>query len=276
MCAAAPGGRCAGGGTSAADPKPEQLPAACRRAPQATCNLPITQCAGVRPTAHTVNLLLGTLVAAGQAAHALLLAREALRCGYDLGAPAFSALLQLLASRGRWEAALGVYRAMSLAGPKSRPDATSAGLLVAACVQGGNPPLAAQLAREFAAQGVLQPGGVPGGPAPRPGAPPPPPPGISMQQGGAAPVHLMPLPLPVALPTDGPMHGGRPGRQRSVSGGATTQGPATTIVAAAAGGGYSADGSLNSISSESSPKGDSSSRFGSTSLSNMSFQMDGV
>ena len=53
-------------------------------------------------------------------------------------------LLQLLAGHGDWERALGVHRAMGLAG--ARPDSTTAGLLVAACMQGGNQPLAAKLA----------------------------------------------------------------------------------------------------------------------------------
>lgn len=234
---------------------------------------PLPQCAGVRPTAHTVNLLLGTLVAAGQAGHALLLAREAVRCGYDLGAPAFGTLLQLLAARGDWEAALGVFRAMGQAGPKSRPDAAAAGLLVAACVQGGNPPLAAQLARELSAQGLLQQGGA----GPPPGAPALLAPGRALQQGAAAPALPLPMPLSVSSLADGPGPSGRGGRQRSGPGGSGGGGPAATIVAAAAGGGYSAGASLNSLhSSDSSPKGGSSSRFGSTSLSNMSFQMDGV
>ncbi|KAL4437444.1 hypothetical protein ABPG75_004583 [Micractinium tetrahymenae] len=230
------------------------------------------QCAAVRPTAHTVNLLLGTLVAAGQASHALLLAREALRSSYDLGAAAFNSLLQLLAGRGDWEAALGVFRAMGLAGQKSRPDAASAGLLVSACVQGGNPPLAAQLARELSAQGLLQQGGPTNGPAPLPGAPALAAPGSAAQQGAAGPA--LPTPVPLSVPMDGPGHGGHSGRQRSGPG--RGYGPATAVVAAAAGGGYDAGASFHSASSEGSPKAGGSSRYGSSSLSNLSLQMDGV
>lgn len=234
------------------------------------------QCAGVRPTAHTVNLLLGTLVASGQALHALVLAREAVRCGYDLGTPAFSALLQLLAGRGDWEAAVGLHRAMGQAGPKSQPDATSAALVVAACVQGGNPPLAAQLARELAAQGLLQQSGPPPGPAPVPAAPAYLVPARTVQHGAAAPALPMPMLLPASPAMDGPGHSGRGGRQRGAPGSGGGFGPAATIVTAAAGGAYNPSASFASVSSESSPKGGSSSHFGSTSLSNASFQMDGV
>ena len=52
--------------------------------------------------------------------------------------------MQLLAGQGEWERALAVLRAMALA--SVRPDSTTAGLLVAACVQGGNQKLASQLA----------------------------------------------------------------------------------------------------------------------------------
>lgn len=52
--------------------------------------------------------------------------------------------VQLLAGQGDWERALAVLRAMALA--SVRPDSTTAGLLVAACVQGGNQKLASQLA----------------------------------------------------------------------------------------------------------------------------------
>ncbi|EFN59867.1 hypothetical protein CHLNCDRAFT_133694 [Chlorella variabilis] len=120
------------------------------------------QCATMRPTAHTVGLLLGTLCEAGQAGHALCLLCEALRGRYELGPSAYHAVLQLLAGLGDWRAALGVYRAMQLV--KAGPDASSAGLIVAACMHGGNQALAAQLAGEFVAQGLLQPAPPPGGP----------------------------------------------------------------------------------------------------------------
>ena len=55
-----------------------------------------------------------------------------------------SPMVQLLAGRGEWERALAVHRAMTLA--SVRLDSTTAGLLVAACTQGGNQQLAAQLA----------------------------------------------------------------------------------------------------------------------------------
>lgn len=58
--------------------------------------------------------------------------------------PCSAPLPQLLAGRGEWERALAVHRAMNLAA--GRPDSTTAGLLVAACVHGGNQQLASQLA----------------------------------------------------------------------------------------------------------------------------------
>jgi hypothetical protein len=120
------------------------------------------QCATLRPTAHTVHLLMGALAAGGQAAHALCLLREALRHRYDLGVATYNQALQLLAGAGDWRRALGVARAMRLAG--AAPDATTAGLLVAACVQGGQQELGGRLAADFAAQGLIKP------------LPPPPPP----------------------------------------------------------------------------------------------------
>jgi hypothetical protein len=113
------------------------------------------QCATVPPTAHTVSLLLCTLAAAGQAGHALWLLRDALRAQYDLGPAGFSAVLQLLAVRGDWAAALGVCRAMALL--KLKPDAATAGLLVTAALQAGSHPLAAQLLGEMQRQGLLPP-----------------------------------------------------------------------------------------------------------------------
>lgn len=74
---------------------------------------------------------------------------------------------QLLAARGDWQRALALQRAMGLA--KVRPDSQTAQLLVTACARGGNHPLAAQLAAELAAQGLLPPPGAP--PPPTDGAP---------------------------------------------------------------------------------------------------------
>jgi hypothetical protein len=109
----------------------------------------------VPPTAHTVTLLLCTLAAAGQAGHALWLLRSALRAQYDLGPAGFSAVLQLLGVRGDCAAALGVCRAMALL--KLKPDAATAGLLVAAALQGGSHPLATKLLAEMQQQGLLPP-----------------------------------------------------------------------------------------------------------------------
>ena len=170
---------------------------------------PPTQCAGVRPTSHTVGLLLGALVSSGQVGHSLWLVREALASSYELGTASFNTVLQLLAACGEWGASLGLFRAMRLAGPKAFPDGASAGLLVAACMQGGNAELAGQLTAELAGQGLLQPvGGAAGGAAwPGAGSPPTQPP---------LPVPLpLPLPLPLSMQADGGQqedgHGGGKG-----------------------------------------------------------------
>ncbi|PSC68549.1 Pentatricopeptide repeat-containing mitochondrial [Micractinium conductrix] len=167
------------------------------------------QCAGVRPTSHTVGLLLGALVSSGQVGHSLWLVREALASSYELGTASFNTVLQLLAACGEWGASLGLFRAMRLAGPKAFPDGASAGLLVAACMQGGNAELAGQLTAELAGQGLLQPvGGAAGGAAwPGAGSPPTQPP---------LPVPLpLPLPLPLSMQADGGQqedgHGGGKG-----------------------------------------------------------------
>lgn len=112
------------------------------------------QCATVRPTAHTINLLLGALTGPGQVAHALCLLREALHHHYAIPASSFNSVLQLLVSGGDWRAAMAVWQAMQLA--RVQPDTTTATLLLSAAMHGGNQALAAQLASEFVMRGLLQ------------------------------------------------------------------------------------------------------------------------
>lgn len=108
----------------------------------------------MRPTAHTINLLLGALSGAGQVAHALCLLREALRHHYAIPASSFNSVLQLLVSGGDWRAAMAVWQAMQLA--RVQPDTTTATLLLSAAMHGGSQALAAQLASEFVMRGLLQ------------------------------------------------------------------------------------------------------------------------
>ena len=135
-------------------------------------------------------LLLGALVSAGQAEHALWLLRDALAAGYELPAPAWNSALQLLVGRADWRRALALRRAMQLA--HVRPDATTAALLGQAARRSGDAALEEQLACELAAQGLLQQqdsggGDAAEGPAPGGGSDP------SMQQQTALPL-LLPLP----------------------------------------------------------------------------------
>ena len=124
--------------------------------------------AGVEPTAQTVNLLLTLLAQAGQVDQGLWLLQEAERARYELGQHAYHSVLVVLSQQGRWQAAVEVQRQMQRMG--TRQDSTTAGLVLAACINGGNASLATQLAEQFRAVGLLLAGSGEPAPAAAPAA----------------------------------------------------------------------------------------------------------
>eukprot|EP00887_Chlorella_sp_A99_P003888 scaffold11.g3888.t1 len=111
------------------------------------------QAAGVEPSVQTVTSLLAALAQAGQVELALWLLAEAEAARYELGPQGFLSVLGMLSAHGRWGEAAAVHAQMGRMGVAQ--DASTAGLVLAACVNGGNSGLAARLSEQFRAMGLL-------------------------------------------------------------------------------------------------------------------------